>query len=259
MNLLVRGMNARSIYRTAILTLAVLGFLLGRAVQASTDWIVVDARGVPFSSGAHLAPGAALKLPEGARVTLIARSGRTVTLRGLFEGLVPRVESEQEDPRRALSALIAARQERIRTIGVVRSGEKAARLPDPWLIDISRPGPRCLHQSLPAAFWLPHPIKGPVLTIWPTDRSWRLNLDWPANRDRIEIPDALRPTEGQTLIAADGDREHAITFTLIAAGVMHPVLLAAWLIEKGCVQQADALIDQLNPPTDSKLVRLVQR
>jgi len=213
--------------------------------QAAAEWIVVDSRGAPVRSGDRLAAGVILKLPEGARVTLIARSGRAVTLRGAFDGVVPRIEGEQDDPRRALSALIAAREERIRTIGVVRSGEGATRLPGPWLIDISRPGPRCIHDGHPAAFWRPPGSPEAKLTIWPTDRSWRIDLDWPASRDSIEIPAGVRPAEGQTLIAAVGDREHAIAFNLIAASVDEPVLLAAWMIEKGCIQQADALLDRL--------------
>lgn len=231
---------------TLVGALAVVGLLSEGRAHATAEWIVVDARGAPVRAGDRLTPGAALKLPEGARVTLISRSGRAITLRGAFDGNTPRIEGEQDDPRRALSALIAAREERIRTIGVVRSGEGAARLPDPWLIDISRPGPRCLHDGYPAAFWRPPGSPETQLTIWPTDRSWRIDLDWPASRAQIEIPAGVRPAEGQTLIVADDNREHAIAFTLIAAHLDDPVLLAAWMIEKGCIQQVDALLENLS-------------
>jgi hypothetical protein len=236
---LVDRQRTRSLVLTACFT-ALLG---AGGARASQDWIVLDVRGAALKSGERVAPGTALRLPEGARLTLIARTGRSLTLRGLFDGAIPRIEGDPDDPRRALSALIAARDERVRTIGVVRSGDGSARLPDPWLIDISRAGPRCLQDGRPSFFWRP-PGTGPTtLTVWPTDRSWRVDFGWPADQDRVPIPPEVRPTEGQTLVAEYGDREHAIGFTVIAPSVTEPVLIAAWMIEKGCIQQADALLD----------------
>jgi hypothetical protein len=232
--------------RTMILTAVITALVGTGAARASQDWIVLDVRGAALKSGERVAPGSALRLPEGARVTLIARTGRSLTLRGLFDGSIPRIEGDPDDPRRALSALIAARDERVRTIGVVRSGHGSARLPDPWLIDISRAGPRCLHERQASYFWRPPGTAASLLTIWPTDRSWRVDFAWPEDHDRVPIPPGLRPMEGQTLVAEYGDREHAIGFTVIAPSVSEPVLIAAWMIEKGCIQQADAFLDALH-------------
>jgi hypothetical protein len=215
-------------------------------------WVVVESRGTPYASGSTLAPETRLSLAEGARITLIARTGRSLTLRGVFEGSVPAIEGAQDDPKRALSALIALRDERSRAIGVIRGNEAIAPLPEPWLLDISRSGPRCLRPGEPAELWRAPGVRmAAPMSIWPNDRSWRLDLQWLGGLERLPIPRDVLPAEGQSLIVGTaGADEIVIVFTFIAAGVTDPILVAAWMLERGCVQQADALIKQLQARPD---------
>ena len=39
-----------------------------------------------------------------------------------------------------------------------------------------------------------------------------------------------------------GQQEHALRFSRIPASVTDPYVLAAWMLEKGCIQQGDALL-----------------
>jgi len=212
----------------------------------SADLVVIEARGVPVQVGQVIDDSKPLVLKEGQRITLIAANGSTLKLRGPYDqapgsteaGAGPGVVD-------ALKALIVQKESRTSDVGVVRAGAEAAKLPEPWLLDVSRPGSRCLRDGDPIVFWRPAANATANLTITPLDKSWKIATTWPSGADRLVVPPNL-PVQGAATYLVDLDSaESAITLNSIPGAVSSDAMRAAWMIEKGCQAQAEALLTAL--------------
>ena len=207
--------------------------------------IVVDARGGGLKAGQRIDSARPITLKEGERVTLIGPDGKTVTLRGKFSGPPMMRAGAATDPKQALAALIATRNARTSSVGVVRSAGDAAPLPQPWLIDISRPGERCLRAGEQPVWWRPEAATSQKFTLLPIDQSWRADFEWAAGQHGIPAP-PLAKFQGQTMfVIRMGDQDHGITVNLVPTDLENDFVLASWMLEKGCIQQADALLRQV--------------
>lgn len=228
--------------------------LASTAANAAT-LIVIDARGGGLKAGQKIDSSKPLALKEGERVTLIGPDGKTITLRGKFSGTPLGNAAPAADPRRALAALINTRNARTSSVGVVRGATDAAPLPQPWLIDISRPGERCLKVGERPIWWRPDATAAQKFIILPVDRSWRADFEWKAGQDTMGVP-PLAKFDGQTIfLTRVGDREFPVSLNMVPADLDNDFILASWMLEKGCLQQADALLkrvaqsqDQVPPP-----------
>lgn len=234
--------------RTALIV-ATLG--LSASVAGAAKLVVIDARGGALKPGMTIDSSKPVTLKEGERLSLIAPDGRSVTLRGRFSGAPMTTGGEARNAREALGALIATRNARSSSIGAVRSGASAAPLPDPWLIDISRPGARCLREGEPVIWWRPLKSGSQPFVVQPVDRSWRADFVWQDGQDQMRAP-RLSKLDGVSLfVIRSGDQDNAIGINVIPKGDFDDLVLASWMLEKGCIQQADALLRRLQPAVGS--------
>ena len=210
---------------------------------ASAQFVVMDARGVAFKAGDKIAAGTNVTLKEGERLSVIGADGKSVTLRGPYAGaLAAAGGGAAQDPKQALNALLASRDARVKSVGVVRSGAANVKTPDAESIDITRAGARCLIEGRPPVFWRPDSSTQQAFVVFPADRSWRADFVWEAGQDRLTFPD-LSKFEGLTTLLVNIDQqEFAISFSLVPATLESEFVRASWMLEKGCVQQADALL-----------------
>ena len=142
-------------------------------------------------------------------------------------------------------ALLASREARVKSVGVVRAGTASTKTPDPEAIDITRGGPRCLEEGRPPVFWRPETQESQPFVVFPADRSWRADFVWQSGQDRMVFPD-LSKFEGLTTLLVNMDQqEHALSFSVVPSSLESDFVRAAWMLEKGCVQQADALLRAL--------------
>ena len=226
-------------------TLALGMTALAAGPAAATTLIVVDARGAGLKPGQKIDSAKPIVLKDGERVTLIGPDGKAITLHGKFSGPPLAHAGPAADPRSALAVLISTRSARTSSVGVVRGGTDAAPLPEPWLIDVSRSGERCLKAGGKPVWWRPTTKAPAAFTVYPIDRSWRADFQWKPGQDRMDMP-SLGKIEGQTLFVVHADdQDHVVSVNVIPADVDSDVVLASWMIEKGCTQQADALLRQL--------------
>jgi len=208
--------------------------------------IVVDARGGGLKKGQKIDSAQPITLKEGERVTLISQEGKTITLRGKFSGLPMMGAGAATDPKQALGGLVGTRNAKTDTVGAVRSLglSRAVPLPQPWLIDVSTPGERCLRPGQQPIWWRPEVGASQKFTLLPIDQSWRVDFEWAAGQHAIPAP-PLAKFEGQTVFTIRrGEREYGITVHLVPTN-LDGSALASWMIEKGCMQQAEALLRQM--------------
>lgn len=217
------------------------------------SWVVLQARGVALKSGASLDGAAVLTLKEGEKLTAISPTGVSVTLKGPYSGpIAPAGGAASADAQKALNALVANRQARSNTVGVIRAGASASALPDPWLIDVSYPGPRCMREASTPVWWRPQTSQAADFTVLPVDRSWSMDFHFDVGQDRLNVPSVSRFEGVNVFFIRYPEQEFAISLNAIPVTVDNPLVWAAWMIEKGCQQQADALLQKMMADTQGQ-------
>ena len=227
-------------------TLATAVVLLA-AVQAATavPLVVMEARGTNLKQGSAIDSDTPITLKEGERLTLIGANGSYVTLRGPFSDVPMKTSLPQTDSKQNLAALVASREARTSSVGVVRAGAEVAQLPEPWLIDVARSGRRCLKANVPPVLWREDSSEAETVAVYPGDRSWRVDLEWGAGKDRLQLPPIANIDASASLVVVRKDGEINLSLTSVPAEMPDPLLFASWLFHRGCAQQADAMIKQL--------------
>jgi hypothetical protein len=229
---------------------AAIGLLVVLAVSASAnELVVVEARGVELAPGAKVDGTKVLVLAAGQRLTLIAADGRTLKLRGPYEEAPApgQASGSGANVGDALKNLMNQRVAGTASLGVVRAGGEAVDLPDPWVLDIGRSGARCLAGDGAPVLWGPRFAQTTELAIEPADRSWRALGQWPAGSDSFAMPARIPLADGRGYVFDIGGNAANVTIHRMPAGFVDPLLQAAWLIEKGCDDQARALARAIAP------------
>lgn len=251
------GLTRRARLRAAVPRARALMYLRSLLLMASAcmlwpasvhaQFVVMDARGVPFKPGDKIAAGTSVALKEGERLSVIGADGKSIMLRGPYSGqLAAAGGGPAQDPKQALTALIASRDARVKSVGVVRSGVAGVKTPDPEAIDITRSGPRCLTEGRPPVFWRPDSSMQQAFVVFPADRSWRADFVWEPGQDRMTFPDLSKFAGLTTLLVNMDQQEFAISFSVVPTTLESDFVRVSWMLEKGCVQQADALLRSIS-------------
>ena len=224
----------------AIFGLAFSSALLAGAAHAA-QYVVVEARGVAMKPGTVLDPSKPLSLKQGQHVTLISDSGVTLKLDGPFDR-APSVEnSKGVDLASTLKGLVTERQARLTEVGTTR-GKAGVTLPDPWLLDSSSGGNACLLEGQAPVFWRPDASGAIDFAIMPADRSWKAEATWPSGVDRLAVATPIVIRGDAAYFVSYNGTEVAITIDTIPAALPNDKMRAAWMAEKGCEAQAEALL-----------------
>lgn len=228
----------------AVLTFAAIDWLKPPSVVAY-PLVVVEARGGALKPGARIDSNVPVTLKPSEKLVVISPDGKISTLRGDYKGSPIRDGAAVQSARVALGALISTRNDRANTVGAVRSGSSASPLPEPWLIDISRPGERCVREGAQPVWWRPSATEAGTFSVYPVDRSWKADFEWSVGEDRMKAPPLMRMDGVKMIIIRTGDQERPVRMHVLPNDIDDPVVLTAWMLEKACVQQADALLRSL--------------
>ncbi|HUK08506.1 MAG TPA: hypothetical protein VLX09_11605 [Stellaceae bacterium] len=224
-------------------TFASLAFASVFAVLSPTlagELVVLETRGTTLKSGQAIDDSKPLTLTEGEQVTLVLGDGSVLTLRGPFDKVPAADSGDGGGVVLALDALTTRKAQR-NEAGVVRDATVAVHLPDPWLVDVSHAGSMCVKAGENPVFWRAS-TDGGTLTIMPPDRSWRAEALWPKGSTTMEAPDYFPVRDGRTYLASFGGNPVAVTLNVLPPALGNTRMEAAWMIEKGCIAQAEALI-----------------
>ena len=216
--------------------------ILGTASAATAaELAVVEVRGTTaLKAGDVVDDGQPIKLLDGQMVTLVAEDGSILTIRGPYDQTPKGGGSGGVDVASALGALATGKAQNV--AGVVRSANTEVHLPSPWLVDVSHPGVACVRPGEQPVLWRASAPGNDTLTLMPSDRSWRAQAPWPAGSPTLQAPSSFPVKDGRTYLADFGGKAVAVTLTQIPAKVTNPKMQAAWMLEKGCVAQAEALL-----------------
>jgi len=214
--------------------------------------IVMDARGVKVKVGSSIDSDKSIKLEDGERITFIRADGVTTTLRGPFNDVPLQKKSTASDPKQALAALVSTRDAKTNSVGVIRAGTDAKPIPNYWLIDVTRPGVRCLEKSRQPIFWRPDASKESRFRIVPADASYQFDRLWPVNKNEFNVTNVTFTRADNFITAIVDEQEFNIDIIEVPEEISGGLLLAGYMLEKGCIQQADALLKQLQEIPENK-------
>ena len=206
--------------------------------------VVMDAHGVPLRPGQVIDDAKPIDLSAGQSITLIAANGDTLKLRGPYHQRPLAGTGGGGSLTIALSSLLVRKGVRASDIGAVRAAN-AVELPEPWVVDVSHPGTRCVREGEPIVFWRASTERSGMLDIAPLNRAWRLTAPWAAGSDRLPAPKEL-PVPGRATYVIDiGEGPVAITLLVMPATLANDRMRAAWMFEKSCNLQAETLAQSL--------------
>ena len=233
---------------------SLLGVLLGLMAQpfgiavGAEQLVVVEARGLNLQPGQTIDGSKPFTLTEGQKIVLISSAGKIVTLRGPAEQPAFGNEvADKADVAGALNTLITQKMQRAQEAGVVRGGEVQLVPSEPWLLDVSRPGTRCIPQGMMITLWRPEFASAETVTVSPLDRSWRTTVEWSAGSDRVTLPDMVPVPARATFVVRSAGKDISMTLVGIPPTVETNAMRAAWMSESGCDGQALALVRQMTP------------
>ena len=83
----------------------------------------------------------------------------------------------------------------------------------------------------------------------PLDRSWDAAFQFKPGQDTVAITKVSDIELTKAFLIEDRDLEYSIRVHLVPPLLDEPTVLAAWMIEKGCIQQVDALLASLSNET----------
>ncbi len=221
-------------------------FLLGLAAvalpaAASVDMVVMEARGVKLQQGQVIDGSANLTLAEGQQVSLMTQDGTVVKLRGPFDKApAPTASGAGANVQLALQLLVTQQNSRERA-GVSRGGTGLVIPPEPWVIDVSGSGLRCLPADSTITLWRPEASATQSVEVAPNDRSWKADVDWRSGSDRLSLPHNVPLRRRTPYVVRVGDKEVNITLVSLPDTLTNDAMRASFMMENGCDAQAKAL------------------
>jgi hypothetical protein len=232
---------ARTFALAALAGLASLTWALSLGTASAASLTVVEARGINLAPGSSVDAGKPLVLKPGQHVTLISDSGATLAIDGPYNA-PPSAGSGGKSLGATLAALGTEKNARTGEAGVTRGGGTAAKLPTPWLIDVTHSGNVCLQQGTDPVFWRPDARTAAAFTVMPVDRSWKSQAAWPAGLDRIHVTTDVPMHGGAAYVVNYAGSEYALAVNAVPSSLANDDVRAAWMLQKGCEQQAEALL-----------------
>ena len=128
--------------------------------------------------------------------------------------------------------------------GAMRSGDLALN-PSPWNLDVTQSGTICASGKGPK-IWRPDSEQKSKLTITKGSGPGT-TVNWPAGKPTIDWPAAVPIASGEEyqLALVGGAETQKIRFAMLPAIPTEAVDAAQALVERGCQNQLDVLVDAL--------------
>ena len=228
------GPNSVTLSRAAVAAL-----LATAAASAAANVLVVRSAG-PSAS----AYPAGRSLPDNARITLQAGDSLTVLGAGGTRSFRGPGTFSPTAAVRAGSQTLAANDGRRARIGAVRNAGIVPRSPTIWHVDVTQSGTICLAGTSNVMLWRPDSSAQTTLTITPPGGTAQA-LRWPANQATIAWPSGTQIVNGGAYSFAEPGVAvpTRITFRTLTTEPTDLQAVAAALIENGCQDQLDVLVE----------------
>lgn len=226
--------------KARLLALASL-MLVALPAAAKIDMVVMEARGVKLQQGQVIDGSVNLTLTDGQQVSLMMQDGRVVKLKGPFDKPpAPAEASATANVQLALQLLVTQQSSRERA-GVIRGGPGLVVPPEPWVVDVSSGGLRCLEADSSITLWRPDSSASVSLEVAPNDRSWKADVNWEKGSDRLSLGHNVPVRRRTPYVVRIDNKDVNITVVSLPTTLTNDAMRAAFMLDNGCDAQAKAL------------------
>lgn len=210
------------------------------SAQALGQFVVMDSIGLPVKPGQEIDLTRPLTLRPGEQLSLIGYNGFIMNFVGPTTVTAAQVANPYGgkffDPLRALV-------EKLEKSGTLRSASAGGKtLENPWHVDVTRPGSRCVLERAPVTVWRDNAGQSQTLVIGPAGASWAATVEWPRESELMALGGEVRFDNGERVVAELEGIVNELTIHVIPRSVTTPAAQAAWMIEKGCEEQAVVIV-----------------
>lgn len=236
-------------FRTLALALSALPLLAPVPVMAA-QMVVIGVSGADLRPGDIVESDSELKLPDGAKLTLIGPDGTPVQLSGPFSGAPGKgaaaAASGGPDVVGALAQLFSVGGTTDTSLGATRdSSGTGFATPDPRAIPVGHSGDYCVVGGGPTYLWRLDVADASLVTLRAADGSWEGKQQFAAGQDRLPLPPNFPSAAKQAFTLEVGSEKSDIVLHKMPDGLGKPGIQAAWLVGAGCDVQAKAFLATL--------------
>ncbi|MFQ5939386.1 MAG: hypothetical protein ACE5KL_04855 [Alphaproteobacteria bacterium] len=234
---------------SSVVALTAVVFFAMACPALAAQFFVAASTAPGLTRGAIIDGDKPLSLPEGARVTLIAPDGKTVTLDGPFHG-PPGGGAGTDDGElfAALSDLVSSQNASIASLGGTRGSPESVP-EDPFTVALGASGSHCVPASQPMRLWRPDTKGSSLLTIRPGSGSVPALVEtlWPEGTAMMPWPKDLALEAGATYLIylVGGASLTEVVLHRVPADLPSEAHRIAWMAEHGCTRQALRLLEKL--------------
>lgn len=190
-----------------------------------------------------------LQIPEGATVTLVSNSGKTIILKGPHKGPSGFISAGTGDTRliSSLAGLLSGSGKDTASLGTVRSVGSPPPPTDPWVVDVGKSGDHCVPAKGPVTLWRAKSTAKKKFSLKNLSDRTKALTGWPAGASILKWPANVRLKDGARYLARFKGSRSARKFILhlVPDHLPSDAHRAAWMAEKGCENQAIRLLSRL--------------
>lgn len=225
----------------AIPALALLIGITGGTPALAMELLVIDADNNELRVGTVIDGSQVMKLPAGARVTLVSPMGEILRLTGPFDA-APQSRArhasrtEERSLLQALRKLLVSETAYAPILGTTRSVAGDLRM-----LDIGRGGVRCVHADVAPLLTRRDAVLAERLEIARLDAEGasKVDVDFASGRRTAPWPASLPLADGGTYRLRSVEAGQSVDLTLrLVPGSLDPIPRIVWMAEHECTDQA---------------------
>jgi hypothetical protein len=156
---------------------------------------------------------------------------------------MPVAEESDDAVLDSLKKLIRARGADTGDMGVTRSFRIEP--PDPWLVDVSSSGTRCVREGEPVELWRADTSADLTVSLSTGDGPWKTCTTWSAGEARLTAPPSVLTGEGEPLIVSVSSGQAELALHTLPSSLSTDAARLGWMVHVGCDGQAARLARRL--------------
>ena len=233
----------------------VLALAFGSSHVQAGDLVVIHSTDPGHALGVVLDGTQLMTIPAEMSVTLVSSTGAVIRISGPYSGTPYSGTPESGTPKSApgderagvtsaLAQLLTRPEAKTTRLAASRgpSSSEASGRPDLWGIDLTRKGPQCVRTDRePVLWWRAAPSGARITLSRRDDPTQSGDLRWPEGSAQVRWPRGLELEDAAYWVQPLGEEVSLLLMPELESDAHR----AAWMAERGCVDQALKVLDGL--------------